>query len=258
MNVIVSIDGREAIPVRAIPWLTFRTRMSPDVIVSVLTGRDELGRLEGLAAYHLQEGGVAKPIEVRDWRNIGRNLKALEADIRARHGNLDTPDTRELRHRDWRMEAIPVLPAASFVWRDEYERLYNETYPDHELHRGKYLLDFTPFIPDKTDQQCVMEGFEPVVLPASEPRLAATGPEFMKKRGALIKDHIHEWPLIESHLNEASENGLTKAAKVPQHGMWFVERARVWAKERGYLHNSIQPAPQANLMHQLPGKRYGG
>jgi len=91
-----------------------------------------------------------------------------------------------------------------------------------------------------------------------KPRPAATGPEFMKKRDALIKDHTHEWPSIKGDLSDASDNGLSRAAKVPgQHGMWFVERARVWARERGKLSEPKALATLSNSMFDLPGKRYG-
>ena len=95
-------------------------------------------------------------------------------------------------------------------------------------------------------------------MPANEPRLAATGPEFTKKRDALINDHIYEWQSIKGDLNDASANGLSKSAKVPgQHGMWFVERARTWATERGKLAKPKTSETPRNLMIDLPGKMYG-
>ena len=97
-----------------------------------------------------------------------------------------------------------------------------------------------------------------VEVPANEPRLAATGPEFTKKRDALINDHIYEWQSIKGDLNDASANGLSKSAKVPgQHGMWFVERARTWATERGKLAKPKTSETPRNLMIDLPGKMYG-
>jgi hypothetical protein len=55
---------------------------------------------------------------------------------------------------------------------------------------------------------------------------------WMMKRSALIKKHICRWPTIERDLRDASENGLSKAAKAPGHGEWFETLALNWAKQR--------------------------
>ncbi len=87
----------------------------------------------------------------------------------------------------------------------------------------------------------------------SAPRTAATATEVKLKRAAFIKAHAHEWPTIAADLSDASDNGLSKAARVPdQHGMWFVERAKTWARERGKLPGSKPPATKGTSMADLP------
>ena len=85
---------------------------------------------------------------------------------------------------------------------------------------------------------------KPKGTPAPEPKPSASSPEFFLKKSALIKKHLHEWPTIEGDLDEGGNNELSKAAKVPgKHGMWFVERARMWAMQRGKLIEDKHPSP---------------
>lgn len=116
------------------------------------------------------------------------------------------------------------------------------------------------YAPEQADTASKADSREPppvVALPVGQPRPVVTSPEFMKKRAVLIKEHLQEWVSIENDLSEASDNGLSKAAKVAgQHGMWFVERARAWAKERGKLSDPKTPATQRNSVFDIPGTKY--
>ena len=56
MKVIVEIEGRNAIPVRAIPFLTNWAMMSPDVVADALAG--EAHHFRGLASFALR--GLSK------------------------------------------------------------------------------------------------------------------------------------------------------------------------------------------------------
>ena len=71
---------------------------------------------------------------------------------------------------------------------------------------------------------------------------AATRPVGLKaekgqrlKRAALIAAFVGEWPTIERDLRDASENGLSSAAKADKHGYWWGGLARRWAEEHGKL-----------------------
>jgi hypothetical protein len=64
------------------------------------------------------------------------------------------------------------------------------------------------------------------------------------KRAALIKKHAYHWPTIERDFQDASENGLSKAAKATGHGDWFEADALNWARQRGKLDDATeQPVP---------------
>ena len=58
MKVVVSIDGRDAIPVRAIPLLTDWHVLSPDVCAEIFSGRKDttVQYMEGLKSYRGKTG----------------------------------------------------------------------------------------------------------------------------------------------------------------------------------------------------------
>ena len=177
MKVIVEIEGRNAIPVRAIPFLTNWATMSPDVVADALAGATH--HFRGLASFRI-EGSVQKKISTTWWENFPcRQLKALSDEIKAKE------TTHETGYQEWRSRSIPILPAGVFVWQDEYETRHNYFHgPDGTsyLIEGNWLpeneqltrvaLDFDPFIPESHTQLIVMEGFhQPDVKtsPAFEP-----------------------------------------------------------------------------------------
>lgn len=63
------------------------------------------------------------------------------------------------------------------------------------------------------------------------------------KREALVSKHERAWPTIDRDLKDASENGLSAAAKADAHGMWWESAALTWAKQKGKLRDSRQVGP---------------
>jgi len=291
VKVIVDIGGREAIPVRAIPWLTARKRMSADVVADVLSGSYKVGAMVGLVAYRV-EGTNVVAVEIQHWKNAARDLGVLRISSRNAHGNKDTPDSHELEHSDWRAQAISLLPAGVFVWKDEFENSYEGTYGPCQRLKNEAALNFTPLIPNEPDRQCVMDGFlwgdparhadkptlvadapeqadtkpqagaveaAPVVaVPASEPRPAATGPRFTMTKAAMIAQHEHEWPTINTDMQNANRNRLD-AAKAGERG-WREADAMEWARSNARLHNAEKPADllasAMPTMANLPARRH--
>ena len=74
---------------------------------------------------------------------------------------------------------------------------------------------------------------ESPAAPEAAPSIAHSGE--IVKRAALIERMKHKWPTVEADLNDSSRNGLTAAAKVDEHGMWNLDKAREWANQRGML-----------------------
>lgn len=178
MNVVVVIEGREAIPVRAIPLLTDWEVLSPDELAGALTGDYPHRRsFEKLTAYRLENSRL-KNVKPRWWSNFPvRQLEALSH--RIRHTEINHDDGYE----QWRCKSLPVLPPGVFVWKDEFEACFWSAYgPDGETEwvpvkggfkmrpRKEFIeLDFEPFaLPELL--ALVMEGFEPpATTPSSTP-----------------------------------------------------------------------------------------
>ncbi|HRH05050.1 MAG TPA: hypothetical protein PK702_04425 [Burkholderiaceae bacterium] len=168
MNVVVVIDGKEAIPVRAIPFLTNWETMSPDAIARALARHERFFRFETLQSY-VKEEEKLRVLEATWWENfVCRQLDALSDSIEA------TQITHEVGYQIWRQKSIAILPAGSFVWKDEY-------CPLHAIEHGRYgttfikssgdvmteeeqqkrmTLNFDPFIPEIETRKLIMEGFE--------------------------------------------------------------------------------------------------
>jgi hypothetical protein len=119
------INGREAVPVRLMPFLT-RWRLSPDVLILLFAGQHP----------HFHERWKLKA-----WREQGGPLK------RSDWGMLEITEVVAEQFSDWKREAIEFLPGDVFAWRDEFEA---------EFHR---LFDDVPFFipragaPELTEEQ---------------------------------------------------------------------------------------------------------
>ncbi|HOK10974.1 MAG TPA: hypothetical protein PK221_01790 [Ottowia sp.] len=124
MKVVVSIDGRDAIPVRAIPLLTDWHVLSPDVCAEIFSGRKDttVQYMEGLKSYRLVNGAVQQ-VPDREWENwIERQLAACSERIRNDEAGHETG------YQQWRSESLLILPAGVFVWRDEFEAAFQAEY----------------------------------------------------------------------------------------------------------------------------------
>lgn len=69
---------------------------------------------------------------------------------------------------------------------------------------------------------------------------------WVMKKAALIDKHAAQWATIRRDFQDASENGLSKAAKAHGHGEWFEAAALNWADQRGKLEKEKEQGP-ANL-----------
>jgi hypothetical protein len=63
------------------------------------------------------------------------------------------------------------------------------------------------------------------------------------KREALVLKHERTWPTIDRDLKDASENGLSAAAKSDKRGMWWEAAALAWATAKGKLRGAGPGAP---------------
>ena len=83
--------------------------------------------------------------------------------------------------------------------------------------------------------------------------------QWILKKVALIKKHLHRWPTINRDFQDASENGLSAAAKAPTHGDWFEAKALGWAEKKGKLLSNEQQGNAltgnlwARTVHKIKG-----
>lgn len=188
MEVIIQIKGRDAIPVRAIPLLTYWQTMTHDALAQALAGDEHYFRFENMRAYRFDDGRV---LPAGYWtNNVVRPLRA----------SSDTIKVREISHeaglQEFRTESLQKLPVGVYVWRDEFteahQRHYSKTtlpmdfegndvpLTDAEVakltaaHQERITLDLSPFI-DPAMHTLVMQGFG--VLPTdTAPAQASTTP----------------------------------------------------------------------------------
>lgn len=175
MNIIVEINGRQAIPVRALPLVTDWVTMYPQAVVMILAGEFEhWPSFEGLSAHRLEADGGVKQIPSRWWESwvVGK-FQDISDEIKAKQTSSD------LGKRQWRRESIAQLPVGVFVWRDEFEAAHLREYGAESMRArmapetfkaNTYALNFTPEPPlDIAPLHLVLEGFEPANLQATSP-----------------------------------------------------------------------------------------
>jgi hypothetical protein len=152
VDVIIQINGREAIPVRALPWMTHDFHFSAQDVADALSLSAKFPDFSGIHPF-LIDGGI---VSVDFWRNeIKGKIKRLEA--------------QRLEPEQWQLDSLAALPAGVFVWRDEWASAYNSSPygpdtlaalgdADDEKDIDERTLNFAPHIPLYL-VQLVMEGF---------------------------------------------------------------------------------------------------
>ncbi|KPV18543.1 hypothetical protein APR51_23090 [Variovorax paradoxus] len=115
MSLIVIVEGREAVPVRAIAFLTDWRELQPESLARQLSDDDEVGLPGALVAHRLHSAGHVDAIPARWWIEKRREIQAISEDIRAVQAGHESGRQR------WRREATHVLPAGVFVWKSELD-----------------------------------------------------------------------------------------------------------------------------------------
>ena len=179
MQVTIEINGRQALPVRAIPLLTYWETLSPDVCANAFAGNECTAQhLAGLPTYRLDDKGEPQPVAALEWANYHvRALNACSAHIKA------TQPDHEVGYQQWRSESLGLLPAGVFVWRDEFESAFLLEYGPESMRarfaganyeQDRHQLNFDPQYGPRNDwKTLVLEGFESVQPQAAAPAPAA-------------------------------------------------------------------------------------
>lgn len=164
MSIKVLVHGREAIPVRAIPFVTGRT-IVPEEIAEFFAHNDDMERLKELATYHLSADGNCVQVLPKEWDAIGAALASLH--VKLKEGEKISGSSRA----DWRRDSIELLPAGVFVWCDEFVKAFTRAYgPDSALaplnvrfdgieeRSGDRELTFTPMM-TAVEREMLFKGF---------------------------------------------------------------------------------------------------
>jgi hypothetical protein len=156
MKVVVLIEGREAVPVRALPYVT-GWNLSPDALAKDLAKHGEReNRRGGLRAFQFDPDDNHPPITPNEWDHVVVALEALDWGIRYANGG----ETDVHTYQRWRAASPSHLPGACFVWRDEFEAEYQAGHTSVASDDNDELppLNFSPLIPHEL-RDVVMEGF---------------------------------------------------------------------------------------------------
>jgi hypothetical protein len=156
-SLVVKMADREALPVRAIPYVTGWT-ISPDVVAREFA-RDS-GPFQGMEnthTYHLVQG-VATRVLPKEWDRYVAALQGLEADLREQFSS------NEQGYAAWVSKSVAKLPAGVFVWLDDFTTDFERDYgPERwsmlDERAGDRELSLSPFLEDGV-LNMVLEGFE--------------------------------------------------------------------------------------------------
>lgn len=170
MNVVLNIDGRKAIPVRALHFVAGRDKegmscVSPDEIAQAAAHQDCATHGVPLNTYQVVDG-VPRLVAPAQWPQFVIALEALSARLSAeQHSHLEG-------YARWKDEAISLLPAGVFVWLDEFQEWFSRTRPllldvNDSSDGGGHLdlryesdeLHLHPLIPAQL-RHSIREGFE--------------------------------------------------------------------------------------------------
>jgi len=147
-KITISIDGRVALPVRAIPYATGGWLSAEDVAKNLArkVGKS-FAQLQNLSAYHLVDG---EPIQVlpKEWDAVAARLDGLEADLRSQFPNDDQG------YAAWLSKSVALLPDGVFVWLDEFENDFFEDFSEDRVEfvderEGERAISYMPMMSDE-------------------------------------------------------------------------------------------------------------
>ena len=119
--ILPTIDGRECVPVRLLPFMTCWRPLSPDVVARLLSRRDEWHQWS-ISSFNLSPNGQHDELQPRAWNTIDDDLTVLSRNLKAQE------DFEFQKYPQWRHDSLALLPAAVFVWRDELVAEYARSF----------------------------------------------------------------------------------------------------------------------------------
>jgi hypothetical protein len=161
-TVTITINGREAIPVRAIPLMT-NWNLNAQQLAEALNFDDlffrEKKETQPLSSYHLPDGVNPSRVLPAFWSRIRTLIDNLELQLDA-----EVEETQKDNYQAWVDESILLLPPGVFVWRDEFEAAFATVSHPEVLSfadevEGDRCLDYQPVISNPRVRLGIKEGF---------------------------------------------------------------------------------------------------
>ena len=150
----VWIGGREALPVRAIPYVDGWLRFSPDAVARYLAQDDDLFTEwdTPLIAHRQTDGAPIAAVPPREWDGVAASLA----------GFAEETGDGDAGYAIWRKHAVEKLPASVFVWLDEFEAAHKSRCARLLLvptRSGDDELTLSPVLLDGGVVAMVLDGF---------------------------------------------------------------------------------------------------
>lgn len=239
-SLVIQIDGRDALPVRAIPYVT-GWKLSPDEICKQLARRvDPLFiKLENLIAYHVKSGKAVQ-MWPKEWDAFVARLNGLESDLRAEFQDADQG------YAAWRRASPDALPPGVFVWRDVFETDFSEDFGPSRLsivdeRRGDRLLAYAPVL-SKEERDMILSGFDTPTKTREQ-----SSPALQNDQDEIMWDSLPErYAAQEAEKQAAGRYNLEEAAKLIS--------ASGEASEEQMLEKFVSAAQAGNLPTYMPGR----
>lgn len=183
MSVVVSIEGRDAIPVRAIPFVT-GWKLSPDILATCLAqSSDSPSHPQNMVGHHILRGGRIAEMLPKEWDGIVSELQSLSDALHAQEV------VEQASYPEWRKQSISVLPSHCFVWLDTLEAACRLAWCRLTIvneRPGDKDLNLTPYIPPEL-VDVVFDG-----LPAPSVTLQSTQLVRMRPAGIEPEPEPHQ------------------------------------------------------------------
>jgi hypothetical protein len=154
-SLVVEVAGRQALPVRAIPYVS-GWNLSPDEVAKQFA-RDVSPGFEKLAntdTYHMQYDSVVKLLP-KEWDPYVAALQGLERELKEQFTSDDQG------YAAWLSRSVAKLPSGVFVWLDEFTADFDRFYRRLAIigeRQGDRDLNLSPYL-DNEALNLVLVGF---------------------------------------------------------------------------------------------------
>jgi len=183
-RLVIEIGGREAIPVRAIPYIT-GWLLSPDKVARQLSGDagTTVNVLGGLTAYRLS-AGIAIQVKPKEWDSILASIYLLQHQLKTEFQSDESDNASpDFGYAEWRDKSPSKLPADVFVWKDEFEPAFYEAYSPKNLtivdeRPGERELVYAPILPAGVTITATLENQTKILAECDKPAVTSTPPNW--------------------------------------------------------------------------------